>query len=41
MNTFSFWNPVKLHFGKGCVKQLVNEVAPYEKILVVIWWWQY
>ena len=35
MNTFSFWNPVKLHFGKGCVTQLVNEVAPYEKVLVV------
>ena len=35
MNTFSFWNPVKLYFGKGCVTQLVNEVAPYEKVLVV------
>ena len=35
MNTFSFWNPVKLHFGKGCITQLVNEVMPYNKVLVV------
>ena len=35
MNTFSFWNPVKLHFGKGCITQLVNEVMPYHKVLVV------
>ena len=35
MNTYSFWNPVKLHFGKGCITQLVNEVTPYNKVLVV------
>ncbi|MFF5995874.1 iron-containing alcohol dehydrogenase [Lysinibacillus sp. KU-BSD001] len=35
MNTFSFWNPVKLHFGKGSIEQLAKEVASYEKILVV------
>ena len=35
MNIFSFWNPVKLHFGKGCITQLASEAAPYEKILVV------
>lgn len=35
MNTFSFWNPVKLHFGKGSIEHLEKEVSPYEKILVV------
>lgn len=35
MNTFSFWNPVKLHFGKGSLEQLVKEAAPYKKILIV------
>lgn len=35
MNTFSFWNPVKLHFGKGSIVQLEKELAPYNNILVV------
>jgi len=35
MNEFTFWNPVRLHFGKGSIEKLVKEVTPYNKVLVV------
>lgn len=35
MNAFTFWNPVKLHFGENSIEKLVKEAAPYHKILVV------
>ena len=35
MNEFTFWNPVKLHFGKGSIEKLGKEVTPYKKVLVV------
>lgn len=35
MNTFSFWNPVKLHFGKESINRLEKELAAYQNILVV------
>ncbi len=35
MNEFTFWNPVKLHFGQNSIEKLPREVALYEKILIV------
>ena len=35
MNEFSFWNPVRLHFGKNSMEQLVKEAHPYHKVLIV------
>lgn len=36
MNTFSFYNPVKLHFGKDTLQQLRQEVPNYgRKVLIV------
>ncbi len=36
LNDFTFYNPVRLHFGKGQVEQLENELPKYgDKILVV------
>lgn len=36
MNDFTFYNPVRLHFGKGQVSQLENELPQYgDKVLVV------
>lgn len=35
MNDFTFWNPVKIHFGKESMQHLVKEVAPYNTVLVV------
>ena len=35
MNDFTFWNPVKIHFGKDSMQQLAKEVAPYNTVLVV------
>ncbi|BDH62697.1 putative NADH-dependent butanol dehydrogenase 1 [Lysinibacillus sp. PLM2] len=36
MNNFSFYNPVRLHFGKGQINQLEVELPQYgDKILVV------
>ncbi|KGR91696.1 butanol dehydrogenase [Ureibacillus massiliensis 4400831 = CIP 108448 = CCUG 49529] len=36
MNNFSFYNPVRLHFGKGQINQLEAELPQYgDKILVV------
>ena len=36
MNTFSFYNPVKLYFGKDTLQQLRQEVSNYgRKVLIV------
>ena len=36
MNAFSFYNPVKIHFGEGSVERLKDELSHYgENILVV------
>ena len=36
MNDFTFYNPVRLYFGKNQVEQLENELPKYgDKILVV------
>jgi len=36
VNDFTFYNPVRLHFGKGQVSQLENELPQYgDKVLVV------
>lgn len=36
MNTFSFYNPVKLHFGKGALQELGKELPTYgNRVLVV------
>ena len=35
MKDFTFWNPVKIHFGKESMQHLSKEVAKYHTILVV------
>ena len=35
MNQFTFWNPVKIHFGKDAMKQLTNEAVAYNRVLIV------
>ena len=36
MNTFSFYNPVRIHFGKGVIENLKSELKHYgDNILVV------
>ena len=36
MNTFSFYNPVRIHFGKGVIENLKSELTHYgDNILVV------
>lgn len=36
MDSFTFFNPVKLHFGEDALEKLPNELAQYgEKVLVV------
>lgn len=37
MNTFSFYNPVKLHFGKGTLDKLGAEIAIYGKNVLVVY----
>lgn len=37
MNTFSFYNPVKLHFGKGTLDKLGSEIAIYGKNILVVY----
>ena len=34
MNNFTFYNPVRVHFGKGQVTNLKEELKDYNKILV-------
>ena len=35
MNQFTFWNPVKIHFGKEAMEQLTKEAVPYKRVLIV------
>lgn len=35
MNQFTFWNPVKIHFGKESMAQLTKEASAFERVLVV------
>lgn len=35
MNQFTFWNPVKIHFGKQSMEQLTKEVAAFNRVLIV------
>lgn len=35
MNSFTFWNPVRLHFGENAIEKLAKETASYNRILVV------
>lgn len=37
MNTFSFYNPVKIHFGKGSLEQLRNELPQYGKNILIVY----
>lgn len=35
MNQFSFWNPVKIHFGKDSIEQLKKEASAFTRVLIV------
>ena len=35
MNQFTFWNPVKIHFGKESMEQLKKEAVAFERVLIV------
>jgi alcohol dehydrogenase YqhD (iron-dependent ADH family) len=35
MNNFSYYNPTKIHFGRGAINQLSSELAATRKILLV------
>lgn len=35
MNQFTFWNPVKIHFGKQSMEQLTKEAAAFNRVLIV------
>lgn len=37
MNTFSFYNPVQLHFGEGTIKNLATEVPGYGKNVLLVY----
>lgn len=37
MNTFSFYNPVQIHFGEGTVKNLATEVPKYGKNVLIVY----
>ena len=37
MNAFSFYNPVKLIFGKDQLAKLTNELSPYGKKVLVVY----
>lgn len=37
MNSFSFYNPVKIHFGKGSINQLQKELPAYGKNILVVY----
>lgn len=37
MNTFSFYNPVKLHFGEGMLQQLHQELPNYGKKVLIVY----
>jgi NADP-dependent alcohol dehydrogenase len=35
MNTFTFWNPVRVHFGEGQVAKLKEEIPPGKKVMLL------
>jgi NADP-dependent alcohol dehydrogenase len=35
MNNFSYFNPTTIHFGKGQIASLKDELANYSRILIV------
>lgn len=37
MNTFSFYNPVRIHFGKDTIKNLATEVPKYGKNVLIVY----
>lgn len=37
MNAFSFYNPVKIHFGKGSIEHLRNELPLYGKNILIVY----
>ncbi|MER2107003.1 MAG: iron-containing alcohol dehydrogenase [Solibacillus sp.] len=37
MNTFSFYNPVRIHFGEGTIKNLATEVPKYGKNVLIVY----
>lgn len=37
MNTFSFYNPVSIHFGEGTIKNLATEVPKYGKNVLIVY----
>lgn len=37
MNTFSFYNPVKIHFGKESIEQLRKELPQYGKNILIVY----
>lgn len=37
MNAFSFYNPVKIHFGKGSIEHLRNELPQYGKNILIVY----
>ena len=37
MNAFSFYNPVKIHFGKGSIEHLRKELPNYGKNILIVY----
>ncbi|MBQ0139216.1 MAG: iron-containing alcohol dehydrogenase [Kurthia sp.] len=37
MNTFSFYNPVRIHFGQDTIKNLATEVPKYGKNVLIVY----
>ena len=37
MNAFSFYNPVKIHFGKGSIEHLRNELPQFGKNILMVY----
>lgn len=37
MNEFSFYNPVKIHFGKGSIEQLRKELPQYGQNILIVY----
>jgi alcohol dehydrogenase len=37
MNAFSFYNPVKIHFGKGSIEHLRKELPSYGKNILIVY----
>jgi alcohol dehydrogenase len=37
LNAFSFYNPVKIHFGKGSIEHLRNELPQYGKNILIVY----